>query len=95
MPYLNPVPGSKIALQATWFKSVRDRIEEIKPLQGNYIIIQQTSEGEIISLEYDKLKEKLRDDLVGDVFATEYTLNVCRNGAPGTLIVYGPSGQEA
>jgi hypothetical protein len=91
MPYLNPVPGSKIALQATWFKSVRDRIEEIKPLQGNYIIIQQTSEGEIVSVDFDKLKNAL----VGDSFLTEYTLNVCKNGAPGTLIVYGPSGQEA
>jgi hypothetical protein len=76
MPYLNPVPGSKIALQATWFKSVRDRIEEIKPLEGNNIKIIDTSEGKIIS-----------------VVLVAYNLTVCQDGAPGTLIVYGPSGQ--
>jgi hypothetical protein len=76
MPYLAPVPGSKIALQATWFKSVRDRIEEINPLEGNNIKITETSEGKIIS-----------------VVLAAYNLTICKNGAPSTLIVYGPSGQ--
>jgi len=27
--------------------------------------------------------------------AGSYTLNVCINGSPGTLIVYGPEGQQS
>lgn len=94
MPRLSPVPNGKLALKASWFKSVRDRIEEVKPLGGDYIILIQTSDGNIINVDYDKLKDKLEADLGGDGLLAEYTLNVCNNGSPDTLIVYGPTGQE-
>jgi hypothetical protein len=94
MPILPIVPNKKIALSASWFKSVRDRIEENKSLEGNYIILIQTSDGNIINVDYDRLKDNLATDLGGDGLLAEYTLNVCKNGVPATLIVYGPAGQE-
>ena len=89
MPRLNKIQG-KVALGAKWFSELVNRVEEINPLEGDYIKIQQTSDGQIINLNYDELQ----NDLGGDYFVTEYTLNVCNNGAPSTLIVYGPSGQS-
>ena len=78
MPILPIVPNGKISLAASWFRSIRDRIEEIKPLAGENITLKQTSDGIIISSTGG---------------GTEYELNVCINGQPGTLIVYGPEGQ--
>lgn len=79
MPILPKVPTGKISLAASWFRSIRDRIEEIKPLAGQNITLEQTSDGIIISSTGGG--------------GTEYELNVCINGQPGTLIVYGPEGQ--
>lgn len=45
MPYLAPVPKGKIKLGASWFSSVRDRIEEVKPLAGDFINLEQTPDG--------------------------------------------------
>lgn len=90
MPRLNPVPSGKVALKASWFKSVRDRIEEIKPLQGEYIIIQQTSDGNTISVDIAKVAKELEGNGGGLVDVAEYTLNVCSGGQPATLVVYGP-----
>jgi hypothetical protein len=92
MPRLNKIQG-KIALDSKWFSSLVDRVEEIKPLDGDYIAIKQTSDGSVVGVNYENLKNQLEKDLGGDYFATEYTLNVCSNGAPSTLIVYGPSDQ--
>ena len=78
MPILPPVPFGKISLAASWFRSIRDRIEEVKPVAGENIILKQTSEGIIISSTGG---------------GTEYEINVCIDGAPGTLIVYGPEEQ--
>lgn len=49
MPYLPPVPQGKIKLGASWFRSVRDRVEEIKPLEGQFIGLRQTPDGIIIN----------------------------------------------
>lgn len=76
MPYLPKVPTGKIAVAASWFSSVRDRIEEVKPVAGDYIVIESTTEGQIINVDMQS-----------------YVLNVCINGAPDTLEVYGPSDQ--
>lgn len=75
MPFLPPVPSGKIKVHSSWFKSVRDRIEEIKPIAGTGILIENTSNGQII---------KMRQT---------YTLNICKDGQPDTLEVYGPDGQ--
>ena len=48
--------------------------------ENNNIILKQTSDGIIIS---------------STGAGAQYTLNICRNGVSDTLIVYGPSGQEA
>jgi hypothetical protein len=78
MPILPPVPFGKISLAASWFRSIRDRIEEVKPVAGENITLKQTTEGIIISSTGGGEK---------------YELNVCIDGLPGTLIVYGPKGQ--
>ena len=94
MPRLNKIQG-KVALGSKWFSSLVDRVEEIKPLEGVYIQVKQTSDGQIIGINYDDLKNQLEKDLGGDGLLAEYTLNVCSGGSPDTLIVYGPSGQSA
>lgn len=77
MPRLNKIIG-KVALDSKWFSNLVDRVEEIKPLAGDNITLKQTNDGIIISSTGG---------------GTEYELNVCIDGAPGTLIVYGPEGQ--
>lgn len=51
MPYLNKLPDGKIALDAAWFRKVRDRIEENAPIPGDYILIDETEDGCAISLD--------------------------------------------
>jgi hypothetical protein len=50
MPFLPAVPLGKLALAASWFRSIRDRIEEIKPQSGFGIEIRETINGSIISM---------------------------------------------
>lgn len=75
MPFLPSVPSGKIKVHSSWFKSVRDRIEEIKPIAGDGITITHTTEGQIINMEQS------------------YILNICKDGKPDTLEVYGPPDQ--
>lgn len=49
MPRLAPVPNGKIKLGSSWFSSVRDRVEEIKPIDGRFITTRQTPDGIIIN----------------------------------------------
>lgn len=51
MPRLDPVPGGKIKVSASWFKKARDRIEEIKPLDGRFISTRQTQDGIVINAD--------------------------------------------
>jgi hypothetical protein len=76
MPYLKKLPTGKLSLAASWFRSVRDRIEEIKPVAGDGIAIQNKTEGQTISVDLQ-----------------QYILNICKDGAPDTLKVYGPTDQ--
>jgi hypothetical protein len=85
MPYLNKIQPGKLAVKASWFVSVRDRIEEIAPEAGQCIVIKQQVEKTVIGVDIDCLKSNLG--------LNEITLNVCENGEPATLIVYGPEGQ--
>jgi len=50
MPRLNPLPPGKIALAAKWFRDLVFRVEEIKPLAGNFITTETTSDGTYISV---------------------------------------------
>lgn len=85
MPRLSQVPQGKIALAASWFRSVRDRIEEIVPLAGDGIKVEQSSSGIIISLDLNE------NGQAGGI--QSYTLNICKDGQPDTLEVYGPEEQ--
>lgn len=49
MPRLSPVPQGKIAVEAGWFRKVVERIEEIKPIDGRFINIKETSDGFIVN----------------------------------------------
>lgn len=82
MPKLPAVPTGKLALAASWFRSVRDRIEEIVPLAGDGIKVEQSSSGIKISLDS------------GDNGLELYTLDICVNGSPTTIDLYGPKGQD-
>lgn len=84
MPKLPQVPQGKLALASSWFRSIRDRIEEIVPLAGDGIKVEQSSQGITISL--DSKSQQARGIQI-------YTLNICRNGQPDTLDVYGPEDQ--
>lgn len=84
MPRLPQVPQGKLALAASWFRSIRDRIEEIVPLAGDGIKVEQSSQGIKISIDPDAKQE--------GGFQI-YTLNICNNGQPDTLDVYGPEEQ--
>jgi hypothetical protein len=49
MPRLNPVPPGKIALAAEWFRKLVFRVEEIKPVAGDFITTEETGDGTIIN----------------------------------------------
>jgi hypothetical protein len=49
MARLAPVPSGKVAIKASWFRSVVERIEEIKPISGRFITINPTSDGYIVN----------------------------------------------
>lgn len=85
MPYLNKIQPGKLAVKASWFASVRDRIEEIVPEAGQCIKITPQTEKTVIGVDIACVKANLG--------LNEITLNVCENGEPATLIVYGPEGQ--
>lgn len=84
MPKLPQVPQGKLALAASWFRSIRNRIEEIVPKAGDGIKVEQSMEGITISIDS-------KTDRAGGIQI--YSLNICNNGEPGTLDVYGPEDQ--
>jgi hypothetical protein len=49
MPILDPVPQGKIAIAASWFRRVRNRIEQIKPLSGRFIVVNEGTNGTTIN----------------------------------------------
>lgn len=84
MPRLPQLQQGKLALAASWFRSIRDRVEEIVPLAGDGIKVEQSMSGITISIDSGT-------DRAGGLQI--YTLNVCKNGQPDTLDVYGPEDQ--
>ena len=83
MPRLNKIQG-KVALGSKWFSSLVDRVEEIKPLAGDGIKLEQTTDGITIGLDSGSQ---------GKGGMQIYEINVCINGKPSTLDVYGPEDQ--
>jgi len=75
-PVLRELQGTSI-LTKDFFNRIIRRIECIKPLAGSGVSITQEDNGITISAS-------------GGISAVTYTLNVCSNGTPATIIVYGP-----
>jgi hypothetical protein len=75
------LPDSDMKLTGEHFRKVVRRIESIVPLAGDNITIQPKDGGHEISAELPALNI--------------ITLNVCLNGTPSTIEVYGPLSSEA
>jgi len=68
---LDEVPSGKIKMGRSFFVNMRNRVETIRPEEGNYIKIEKNSGyGLKISGKFNVV-----------------TLNVCSNGTPSTLVV--------
>jgi len=77
---LNELQGVSILTKEFYNKVIR-RIECTKPLAGYGIAIKQEENGIAISIS----------GVGSNPFnAVTYELNVCSNGEPATIIVYGP-----
>jgi len=79
---INELQGTSILTKSFFNKLIR-RIECTKPLAGSGIIITEQENGIQISGSGGG---------GGDISASSvtYQLNVCSNGSPDTIIVYGP-----
>jgi len=77
-PRLKELAGSS-RLALGFFNSVIRRVECTKPIAGSNITIQQAEDGIIVNSTGG---------------GTEYTLNICKNGEPGTIKLYGPPNQS-
>jgi hypothetical protein len=75
-PRLQMLPDKDIKLSGEHFRKVVRRIESIVPLAGNGITVEPKDGGYEITANAPLLNV--------------VTLNVCSNGQPATLEVYGP-----
>ena len=73
-PKLTELKGNS-RLALGFFNSLIRRIECTKPIAGSNISITESPDGIVINSTGG---------------GTVYTLNVCSNGTPGTIQVYGP-----
>ena len=80
-PRLQMLPDSSMKLSGEHFRKVVRRIESIVPLAGNNITVEQKEGGYEISAALPSFNV--------------ITLNVCSNGTPSTISVYGPLDLEA
>jgi hypothetical protein len=81
-PRLAMLPDSSMKLSGSIFRKIVRRIESIVPLAGDNIDVEQEEGGYKISLK-------------GDPFtAVTITLDVCLDGDPSTILVYGPPTDE-
>lgn len=68
---LDEIPRGKIKMGKSFFENMRNRVETIRPVAGDYIKVEEEKGyGLKISGDFDVA-----------------TLNVCSNGAPATLVV--------
>ena len=77
---LNELQGTSILTKSFFNKLIR-RIECTKPLAGSGITIKQEENGILISSRVSGGAE---------FTAVTYELNVCSNGTPDTITVFGP-----
>ena len=80
-PRLDMLPDKDMALSGSQFRKIVRRIESIVPLAGEGITVTPKDGGY---------------EITADAPALEIiTLNVCSNGSPATIQVYGPLDPEA
>jgi len=75
-PKLDMLPDKEMALSGQHFRRVVRRIESIVPLAGDNITVEPKEGGYEISAEFPDFNV--------------ITLNVCSNGTPAIIEVYGP-----
>ena len=80
-PQLQMLPDSPMKLSGEHFRKVVRRIESIVPLAGDNITVDPKDSGYEISASFPPLNI--------------IKLNVCSNGTPATIEVYGPFDLEA
>lgn len=82
---LPPVPEGKGAkFHKSWFESVIARVENIKPMGEGQADYGSAAIGPIEC----RIKSEDRVEIVFK--AKQHTLNVCSNGTPSTITVFGP-----
>jgi len=70
---LDEIPSGKIKMGKRFFENLRNRVETIRPVAGDYI----------------KVEEKNGYGLKISGNFNVVTLNVCSNGTPAELVVFG------
>lgn len=82
-PALAMLPDKDMKLSGAHFRKVVRRIESIVPLAGDRITVTPKDGGYEITADVQAPALKI------------ITLNVCSNGSPSTIQVYGPLDPEA
>lgn len=77
---LSQLPEKPLALNAKFFRELVRRIETIVPVDGKEITV--------------KPPDAQSPGLTINLNAKRITLNVCNNGLPDTLVVYGPKDES-
>ena len=80
-PKLDMLPDKDLKLTGSHFRRVVRRIESIVPIAGARIKVEPVDGGHLITADPPELNI--------------ITLNVCSNGVPDTVDVYGPFDSEA
>ena len=81
---LGQLPEKPLALNANFFREAVRRIETIIPVQA------KDSEDILVKKPEDTMSPGLEIRLN----AQRFNLNVCSNGTPATIVVFGPNEQE-
>ena len=82
-PRLQMLPDKAMALSGSQFRKIVRRIESIVPLAGKRITVTPKDGGYEITADVQAPALEI------------ITLNVCSNGSPSTIEVYGPLDSEA
>ena len=86
-PRLQMLPDKDLKLSGSHFRKVVRRIESIVPIAGDGIRVEAVDGGHKISVSAVSSSNNSGLNII--------TLNVCDNGTPSTVQVYGPLDLEA
>jgi hypothetical protein len=71
---LDEIPAGKIKMNKKFFENLRNRVETVRPKAGSNIKVEQEQTGYGLKISLN---------------ANAVTLNVCSNGTPAELVVFG------